>query len=145
MKHQDRLGARRENENFQMFATLKVSGYRTLDKKIRDDSKNFAYGDRFKYPSIKLSNFPRIIGEAWNKSNNNAQLYQIHAWTSRLSEIYISASFSTSFEMNPIETRRENEVFVKIGYERVFGDFSPQKVRFLEFGVDIILKVHQKA
>ena len=49
-------------------------------------------------------------------------------------EIYISAWISTNFETNPIETRRENEVSVKCGYERVFGDFSPHKVRFLEFG-----------
>ena len=67
LKHRDRLGPCRENGKFQIFSTLKVSGYRTLDKKIRDDSKKSAYGDRCKDPSIKLSNFPRIIGEAWNE------------------------------------------------------------------------------
>jgi hypothetical protein len=49
-------------------------------------------------------------------------------------ETDISASISTIFQLHTIKTRSEKLVLVKFLYGRIFGDFSPQKVGFLESG-----------
>ena len=104
---------------FGNFLSLKCSGYWTSDKKIRDDSKNSAYGDRFKNSSIKLSNFPRIVGDVWNELEVfgskidrsytkstfgplDCGVFRVRSCPLDMLEVYMSASISTTCQLHTI-------------------------------------------
>jgi hypothetical protein len=109
---------------FGKFSSLKFSGYRTPDKKIREDPTNSVYGNVFKNPSIKLSNFPRIVGDVWNDLEFfgskfepsytkptfgplDCGVFRVRSCPLDMLETNISASISTIFQLHTIKTRRK--------------------------------------
>ena len=135
--------------NFGIFFAWRFVGFSTADSQIREDPADFNSGNRFKNSSIALKKFLRLHGTPWNEfdffgphfcaSYTKSLTGPLVCGFSRvqkcpldMSQIHISATFSTILEEETSTTHRERQLFLTSLYERVFGGFSPQKLRSLK-------------
>ncbi len=135
--------------NFGIFFAWKFVGFSMADNLSRGDSTDFLICNRLKDSSIILEKILSPIGTSWNEfdffgphfcaSYTKSLTGPLVCGVSRVQtcpldmlQIHISATFSTILEEETSTTHRERQLFLTSLYERVFGDFSPQKLRSLK-------------